>query len=123
MNIVFQVVDYNGITVTLSREVWEEKILSSEPGGHPEVAPYLDEIQKAITEPDVALESTRRRDTQILYRLGVGVGRYKGLHIVTVVKYVQEMEGARGYVSTVYLTRKLYSKGRILWTRPDLLTD
>jgi len=122
MEAVFQIPDYNGIIVTLSRQVWEDKILSPDAGGHPEVAPYLDEIQRAITNPDVAFESTRRRDVQLLYRLGVGKGRYKGLHVVVVVKYVEEPEGLRGYVSTAYLTRKIYSKGRILWVRPDPLT-
>ncbi len=122
MEAVFQVHDYNGTLVTLSRQVWEDKILSSDPGGHPEVAPYLDEIRRAIADPDVAFESTRRRDVQLLYRLGVGKGRYEGLHVVVVVKYVQGPEGLRGYVSTAYLTRKIYSKGRMLWVRPDLLT-
>lgn len=121
MEDVFQVSDYNGILVTLSRQVWQDKILSPGPGGHPEVADYLDEIQKAIVEPNVAFESTHRQDVQLLYRLGVDVGRYEGLHLVVVVKYVQEAQGVRGYVSTVYLTHKLYSRGRILWTRPDFL--
>lgn len=120
MKAIFQVPDYNGMIVILSRQGREHKILSSDPGGHPEVAPYLDEIQKTIAEPDVTFESTRRRNVQLLYRLGVGVGRYEGLHVVVVVKYVQEPEGLRGYVSTAYLTRRFYSKGRILWIRPDL---
>ena len=121
MKAIFQVSDYNRIVVTLSRRVWEDKILSPDPGGHPEVAPYLGEIRKAIATPDIVFESTRRRDVRLLYRLSVGVGRYEGLHVVVVVKYMQELEGVRGYVSTAYLTRKLYSKGRILWIRPDLL--
>jgi hypothetical protein len=121
VEIVFQVSDYKGIMVTLSREVWEDKITAPHPGGHPEVVPYLDEIQKAIAAPDVVIESAHRQDVQLFYRLGVGVGRYDGLHVVVVVKYVQEVEGVQGYVSTVYLTRKLYSTGRILWIKPTLL--
>lgn len=117
---IFQIHDYEGLPVILSREVWEDKILSSDPSGHPEVGPYLDEIQKAITQPDVVFESTHRQDVKLLYRLAAGVGRYEGLHIVVVVKYTQETEGIRGYVSTVYLTRKLYSRGKILWTKPGL---
>lgn len=118
---IFQIHDYEGLPVILGREVWEDKILSSDPSGHPEVGPYLDEIQRAITQPDVVFASTHRQDVKLLYRLAVGVDRYEGLHVVAVVKYVQETEGMRGYVSTVYLTHKLYSRGKILWTKPGLL--
>jgi hypothetical protein len=58
---IFQIHDYEGLPVILSREMWEDKILSSDPSGHPEVGPYLDEIQRAITQPDVVFESTIAR--------------------------------------------------------------
>ncbi len=118
--ITFKTRDHTGTTVVLTRQVWEDKILSPAPTGHPEIAPYLDDVRLAISQPDIVFLSTRRQDTQLFYRLGAGKGRYQGLHIVVVVKYVAEEE--RGFVSTAYLTRKLYSRGRILWCKDNLLT-
>ena len=119
--ITFEARDYAGTPVALTRRVWEDKILSPAPTGHPEIAPYLDDVRLAISQPDVVFLSTRRQDTLLFYRLGVGRGRYQGLHIVVVVKYMTEEGEQRGYVSTAYLTSKPYSQGRILWTKTKLL--
>ncbi len=110
---IFEIDDYRGIPVRLSQSVWQDKILSSTPIGHPEVAPYEDILPKAIRQPDAVFRSTRREDTHLFYKLHVDEAKH---HIVIVVKYVFENRGRVGYVSTVYLTSKLYSKGDILWT-------
>jgi len=114
--------DYAGTSVALASEVWEKKLLSPAPTGHPEVAQYLEDVRLAISQPDIVFQSTRRQDSRLFYRLDVGKKHHKGLHIVVVVKYVQEHERLRGYVSTVYLARKVYSRGIILWKKPGLLT-
>jgi hypothetical protein len=36
-----------------------------------------------------------------------------------VVKYVEEATGRRGHVSTVYLSRAVYSRGALLWPRTE----
>ena len=46
---VFEVVDYSGMTVSLFTKVWESKLLSPAPIGHPEVTDYLSDIRLAIT--------------------------------------------------------------------------
>lgn len=120
---IFEIADYSGVKVILGEREWKRKILSRAPTGHPEVADYLGEIKEAIFNPDIVFESTRRIDTRIFYGLNAGRGIYKGKHLVIVVKYVKGNQELRGYVSTVYLARGLYSRGRILWQRENLLTD
>ena len=93
--------------------MWEDKILSDSPIGHPEVVTHTDILPEAIQRPDVVFCSTRRLDTHLFYKLHVDEGKH---HIVIVVKYVIENKCRVGYVTTVYLTGKLYSKGDILWT-------
>jgi hypothetical protein len=116
VDFIFETEDYGGTQVVLAVYVWEDKILSPSPIGHPEVAPYLNTIRQAIIEPDVVFQSTRREDTKVFYRLRAGTGQFEGLHLVIIVKYLLESSGWRGYISTAYLTHKLYSKGKILWT-------
>ncbi|MCI0477639.1 MAG: hypothetical protein L0Y55_15445, partial [Anaerolineales bacterium] len=111
---IFQIPDYGGTIVTLGENEWRQKILSDAPRGHPEVADYLDAIQATIANPDVVFESTRRSDTRLFYSLHAGKDEYEGKHLVVVVKYVSETKGTRGYVSTIYLTRGLTSRGKIL---------
>jgi len=72
--LIFDVEDYTGTLVVLTRRVWENKILSGTEIGHPEVAPYLDEVRQAVAAPDIVFESTRRDDSRLSYRLGVGKG-------------------------------------------------
>lgn len=50
---VFEISDKDGISVILKKTVWQDKILSRAPKGHPEVKPYLGEIKKAIADPDL----------------------------------------------------------------------
>jgi hypothetical protein len=113
---IVQTYDYAGAWVGLARHVWEDKILAPE-RGHPEVAPYLQAIQKVIQQPDIVFDSKQRDDTHLFYQLNAGVERYHGKHLIVVVKYVQENEGRRGYVSTVYLSRGVSSGGKVLWQR------
>jgi hypothetical protein len=119
--IVFEVADFNQTLVVLTRTVWEKKILSPTPIGHPEVAPYLDMVSRTIAEPDVVFQSTRRPDSSLFYCLNINHDENNSLHLVVVIKYLHEPSGKRGYVSTIYLTRKLYAKGEILWVKKQKL--
>jgi hypothetical protein len=38
---------------------------------------------------------------------------------VVIVKYAQQPDGRRGYVSTVYLSRAVYAQGALLWPRTE----
>ncbi|HZQ07885.1 MAG TPA: hypothetical protein VFD70_14975 [Anaerolineae bacterium] len=120
---IFEVRDYEGARVLLGTAEWKKKILSRAPIGHPEVADYLDEIQTTISDPDVVFESTKRADARLFYKLNAGKREYADKHLVIVVKYVEEQKERVGYVSTVYLARGLYARGRIVWQRKNLLNS
>ncbi len=120
---IFEIQDYSGTRVVLGAKEWNNKIISDAPIGHPEVADYVDTIRLTIGEPDIVFESTTRSDTRLLYKLNAGRDEYQGKHLVIVVKYVQETDALRGYVSTAYLARGLYAGGKILWQRKNLLAN
>jgi hypothetical protein len=86
-------------------------------GTHPEIRAYLEDVEAAIASPDLVFPSIRDTRTRLFYRLRVGRGDFDGKHLVLVVKYVQQVEGQRGYVSTIYLSRAVYAQGVLLWSR------
>jgi hypothetical protein len=114
---VFETTDYEGTPVVLSRATWDAKAGKDEPGTHPEVRDYLEDVRVAVEFPDLVFQSTRDERLRIFYRLGAGRGDFAGKHVVVVVKYVQEATGRRGYAGTVYLSRAVYSRGVQLWPR------
>ena len=114
---VFEAADYEGTPIVLSRATWHAKAGNDEPGIHPEVRDYLEDVRVAVGSPDLVFQSSRDERSQIFYRLDVGRGEFAGKHVVVVVKYVQEATGRRGYVGTMYLSRAVYSRGVQLWPR------
>lgn len=87
---VFETTDYEGSPVVLSRATWHTKAGNDEPGTHPEIRGYLEEVQAAISSPDLVFQSTRDERSCIFYLLGAGRGDFAGKHLVIVVKYVEE---------------------------------
>jgi len=118
---IFEVQDYQGTPVVLGAQEWHAKIISAAPIGHPEVAEYLDDIRALIQDPDIVFASTQRSNTHLFYTLDAGRGEYKGKALVVVVKYVEEKDGLRGYISTTYLARGLYARGKIVWQKKNLI--
>jgi hypothetical protein len=116
---IFEVADYAGVSVALSEETWQTKAGNGLPGSHPEIRSYLLDIQAAIESPDFVFESTRDSRSYAFYQLDCGRGDFIGKHLVVIVKYVIEDTELRGYVSTVYLTRRVYTKGRLLWKKTE----
>jgi hypothetical protein len=114
---IFEVIDYTGILVKLSEETWQAKAGNGSSGDHPEIREYLVDIQFAIESPDLVFESSRDERSRAFYRLACGRGDFIGKHLVVIVKYVMEAKGLCGYVSTVYLSRSVYAKGRLLWKK------
>lgn len=115
---LFEVYEPRGRLVRLSRLVWEEKILTSSPRGHPEVTSYLEAVQATIITPSVIFQSSRRADAEVFYGFNAGRGRYANCHLVVIVKYVVEAdEHLYGYISTVYLTRRI-AQGVLVWSPP-----
>lgn len=117
---VFETPDYEGSPVVLSRATWHTKAGNDEPGTHREIRGYLKEMQTAVRSPDLVFQSTRDERSRIFYLLGAGRGDFAGKHLVMVVKYVEETPvRRRGYVSTMYLSRTVYSRGVLLWSRTE----
>ena len=67
-----------------------------------------------IQLPDLVFESTKHKRSKIFYKFNTGRGIFKNKHLVVVVKYVQEQKMV-GYISTMYLSRSAYAKGKMLW--------
>jgi hypothetical protein len=114
---IFETVDYEGTPVMLSRATWHAKAGNDEPGTHPEIHDYQEDVQTAVGSPDLVFQSTRDERSRIFYRLNTGRGEFVGKHVIVVVKYVQESTGLRGYVGTMYLSRAVYSRGGQLWPK------
>ena len=120
-DVVFKTQDYEGTPVILSQATWRVKAGNDDPGEHPEVRDYLDEIPLMIGKPDLVFQSPRDERSWVFYRLGVGRGRFTGKHLVIVVKYVMEPQGMCGYISTIYLSRAVYARGEQLWPKTQKL--
>ncbi|MCD6334693.1 MAG: hypothetical protein J7M27_05105 [Candidatus Latescibacteria bacterium] len=120
-DVVFKTQDYEGTPVILSRTTWRVKAGNDEPGEHPEVRDYLDDIHLAIEKPDSVFQSPRDERSRVFYRLNVGRGRFTDKHLVIVVKYVMEPQGLCGYISTIYLSRAVYARGEQLWPKTQKL--
>ena len=80
---------------------------------------YLEEVEATIMSPDLVFQSTRDARSRVFYRLRAGRGDFAGKHLVVIVKYAQQPDGRRGYVSTVYLSRAVYAQGALLWPRTE----
>ena len=93
---IFETVDYEGTPVVLSRATWHAEAGNDEPGTHPEIHDYQEDVQAAVRSPDLVFQSTRDERSRIFYRLNTGRGEFAGKHMIVVVKYVQESTGLRG---------------------------
>ncbi|MBS4027162.1 MAG: hypothetical protein KGZ58_00875 [Ignavibacteriales bacterium] len=94
-----------GEEVILTEIVWQE-ILQK----HPEVKNLISEIERTVSEPDFIKESIYDSRSTLYYTFHSHV--FGGKYIVVVVKSVE-----RNYISTIYITNKPSSKGKILWTK------
>jgi len=109
---LFTIPDQDGISITLTWERWENHILI----GHPAMAKHLEAINLAISDPDYILQSDKRADTKLFYRLGVTEGKYSNLYVVVVIRYTV----SEGFVRTAYLTLKPIAGGEVVWIRSKL---
>jgi len=116
---VFETTDYEGTPVVLSRATWHAKAGNDTLGIHPEIRGYLEDVQATIASPDLVFQSNRDARCRVFYRLRAGRGDFAGKHLVVVLKYAQQPDGRRGYVSTVYLSRAVYAQGALLWPRTE----
>src|SRR5262245_43100054 len=100
----FETTAYEGTPVGLSQTTWHAKAGNDPLGTHPEIRDYVEEVQATIMSPDLVFQSTRDARSRVFYRLRAGRGDFAGKHLVVIVKYAQQPEGRRGYVSTIYVS-------------------
>jgi|SRR5581483_2423164 len=108
--------DYEGTPIVLAQATWHTKVTA-----HPEISDYLADVKNAIQQPHFVFQSTRDERARVFYRLSVGRGQWQGKHLVLVVKYLLENDKRRGYISTIYLSRAVYSRGELLWKSTELI--
>lgn len=74
--------DPAGVRVVVPVELWREKILRD----HPELAPHLDDVLRAIAEPDQILDDPVYERRHRHYLRGAGPSRW----LLVVLSYEQE---------------------------------
>jgi hypothetical protein len=117
--LLFETTDYEGTPVVLGRATWHAEAGNDAVGTHLK-SRALEEVQATIMSPDIVFQSTRDARSRVFYRLRAGRGDFAGKHLVVIVKYAQQPDGRRGYVSTVYLSRAVYAQGALLWRRTEI---
>ncbi len=74
--------DPTGVRVVVPTDLWRDKILR----GHPELAPYLADVLRAVAEPDRVLPDPVYERRWRHYLRGAGPSRW----LLVVVSYEQE---------------------------------
>ena len=96
--------DPDGIPVFLGRNEWRH-ILDR----HPEMFAFRDLIMRAVSspvtrEPDKENPNARRHYLNLPANRNISA-RSLPLRVRVVIKYVNEQDGLKGYISTAFLTR------------------
>ena len=73
---MFTIPDKDGIPVSLTKEVWFNKLLDSR-RSHPEVKDYLSGIRSTINDPDFIFQSSRDERSKLLYKGSLTSSRLK----------------------------------------------
>lgn len=115
---VFKVIDYKGLSVTLSNDTWSKKLIDPI-FGHPEVKPFLSQIKTAIKEPDFVYQSVRDPRSKLFF-FKIKRGSFASYFLVVVVKYIKENSKTVGYVSTAMINRGLPKTSELIWERKVL---
>lgn len=105
---LIQVTDVFGEGVTLSDGRWQGHILAA----HPEMQPYLAQIEEAIRNPTCVYSSENDPNSRLFYRRGAALGKYKNLYLKVVVSY----SSLPATVRTAFFTTSL-TGGDLLWIR------
>jgi len=83
-----------------------------------EVEKYFDEAKETIQNTDIVMESRQRKNVHLHYK-AYDTDQNKRFYLTVVIKYQSESNKIIGYVSTLYLTRKL-TRGKLLWMHPSM---
>lgn len=101
--------DMHGREVRLEDETWYVKICV----GHPELEPMLDQVEQAITSPDVLTADAHHSDRECYYLRHTARDRRPLLKVC--VSFERGPE--EGRIITAYLVTSIPTKEAILWQR------
>ena len=62
---VFETTDYEGTPVVLSQATWQTKAGNGDPGAHPEIRDYLEDIRKTVEAPQLVFQSVKDKRTHL----------------------------------------------------------
>ena len=111
---VFQIEDWRGRTVRLTRRTFDSHALK-----RPEFPEYLPEAQETIRDPDIVQEGDNR--AILLYRFGIGRPPFSRLYLMVVVFYRQRMGRESGVVATHFFTDMLAPNSPIIEHRAQVI--
>ncbi|MBI3953316.1 MAG: hypothetical protein HY330_02265 [Chloroflexi bacterium] len=94
---VFQVEDYQGHRITLTRRTFENHLRY-----RPEIAEYVEEAKQTLQDPDVTV--TIESGGKWYYKAGLGRGRFRQTYLGVLVYDRGQNEGV---VATIMLSRRL----------------
>jgi hypothetical protein len=105
---LFQVTDVFGELVRLPAARWQGHILAV----HPEMQPYLAEMEDAIAHPHCVYESESDPYTKLFYQRGAGQGKHRNLYLKVAVSYAIQP----AVIKTAFFTATL-TGGKLLWIK------
>ena len=104
---VFEIVDYDGATVSLSQDRWNRHILE----GHANISGCLEGIKQTLKSPDNVWE----HDGHLLYlRLGA-CANHPDLYLKVVLRDTSTINPKSRIVVTAYLEKVVPVKGTLKW--------
>ena len=92
---VFEIIDKSGRKIHLSKERWIH--INEE---HPEISPYLEELQEALKRPDKIASFEYDEDVRYYYKY-LKHRKQTAKHLLLIVKYLN----GEGFIITAYFVR------------------
>jgi hypothetical protein len=107
----FVVLDPTGNTVCLDENRWKTHISVY----HPEVAQQIENVEKAVREPDAIIKNSCEYSTYYYYRL-TGKSQHRADDIYLAVCVQIDLQTKSGFVKTAHLCRTIRNKGsELIW--------
>ena len=111
MPTIFEIENKDGVVVALDEATWERHILD----GHPDVAPFIEEVKATIKGPDLIY---RHAGALIYSKLGaVDKPKFRHLYLEVIVR--ESGFPPVGMVLTVHFSRFPPKKGELIWMQKN----
>jgi len=104
--------DPQGYEISLELDTWENHIVKQ----HPEMAKFLDLLDKTISEPQVIQRSPKHGETFYYYRLtGRTFHRQNDIYLSAVVR--RDDDTKTGVIKTAHLLKEVRKEGETVWMK------